>query len=262
MDLSDAYANAPHIANAASYPPRWAEAAQAFRSALGGRAQCAIPYGPAPREKFDLFLPEGTPRGLMVFIHGGYWKAFDRQDWSGFAAGGVARGWAVAMPGYTLAPEARIAAITRQMVAAVSAAAARVPGPLVVTGHSAGGHLSARMACTDVTLPVADRLGRVVPISPLSDLRPLLQTDLNETLGIDMDEALAESPALMTPRAGVSGHVWVGGGERPAFLDQAEWLGRAWNIPVTVDAGRHHFDVIDGLCDPDSPLTETILGGL
>ena len=77
----------------------------------------------------------------MVFVHGGYWRAFDRGLWSHLAAGPLARGWAVAMPGYVLAPEARIAAITAMIADAVAAAAAEVDGPMRLAGHSAGGHL-------------------------------------------------------------------------------------------------------------------------
>ena len=114
-DWDDAYANAPHIPGGDGYPARWEAAAAAFRGGHG-RTGCArgCAYGAHPRERVDLFLPRGRGRaGLVVFVHGGYWRAFDRGDWSHLAAGPLARGWAVAMPGYVLAPEARIAAITR-----------------------------------------------------------------------------------------------------------------------------------------------------
>src|SRR5690606_9529260 len=144
--------------------------------------------------------PDATPRGLIIFIHGGFWRAFGREDWSHLAAGGLEHGWAVAMPSYTLAPKVRIARITDEIVAAVSAAADTVVGPMVLTGHSAGGHLAARLACTDIALPVAARILRVVPISPLADLRPLLAARINDDLGLDAAEAEAESPALRDPR--------------------------------------------------------------
>jgi arylformamidase len=261
-DLSRDYANADFIAGAAEYPPRWAAAAAAFRGALGLRAHSGLRYGDGARQVFDLFLPEGTPKGLLVFIHGGYWMAFGPQDWSHLAAGALARGWAVAMPSYTLAPEGRIAAMTREVVQAIDAAARMVHGPIVVTGHSAGGHLSARMACADLTLPFADRLARVVPISPLSDLRPLMQTVMNDKLNLDVVEAVAESPALWGRRPGVGCTVWVGGQERPSFLWQARLLSEAWDCPWHVDAGRHHFDVIDALVDPHSPLMAACLDGI
>ena len=69
------------------------------------------------------FSPEAAPQGLLVFVHGGYWLRFDREMWSHLAAGAVARGWACAVPSYTLAPEARIGAMTREIASAVEVAA-------------------------------------------------------------------------------------------------------------------------------------------
>lgn len=259
-DLSADYANGSVIPGAAAYPDRWAAQALAFREGLGARARIGLRYGEGARQVYDLFLPEGTAQGLMVFIHGGYWLAFDPSWWSHLARGALARGWAVAMPGYTLAPEARISAMTAEIARAVDAAAAEVPGPIVLTGHSAGGHLSARMACPDVALASAGRLARVVPISPLADLRPLMRTGMNAKLRLDPAEALAESPALLTPRPGTDCTVWVGGQERPAFLWQARLLSERWDCPWHAAPGKHHFDVIDELADPDSPLVSTLLG--
>ncbi len=105
------------------------------------------------------------------------------------------------MPSYTLAPGARIADITRQVARAVEAAAAEVAGPVRLAGHSAGGHLVARLLQPDVPLGVAGRIAACLPISPLSDLRPLIETSMNADLRLDLDEALAESPALPRSRA-------------------------------------------------------------
>lgn len=263
-DLSDAYANFPYIPDAASYPPKWEEDALAFREVEHaiGRARLNQPYGPGSREQLDLFLPRGKPAGLIVFIHGGYWKAFDCKSWSHFAKGATDAGWAVALPSYTLAPEARIAEITQQMVQAVNHAAELVPGEIRITGHSAGGHLSARFNDANLTLSdgVAERITRLIPISPLADLRPLMQTDMNDDLRIDLDEAETESPLLLRQRRGIGTHIWVGAEERPAFLDQARWLHEAWpEAQLSLAPGCHHFDVIDGLTTPDSPIMRSIL---
>jgi arylformamidase len=254
MDL--AYSNGAFIPGAAEYPARWEEKAARFRAGLGARAVCDVAYGPGVA--FDLFLPEGTPKGVLVFVHGGYWLAFGRRDWSHLAAGALARGWACAVPGYTLAPAARISQMAREIATAVKAIAVRVPGPVVVAGHSAGGHLAARMACADMDVPLA----RVVPISPLADLEPIMGTAMNAKLGLDVAEVAAESPALLGLRAGVEAHVWVGGQERPAFLWQARTLSENWGCAWTVAPGQHHFDVIDGLENPDSALTDACLKGL
>ncbi len=107
---------------------------------------------------------------------------------------------------------------------------------------------------------VAERVAVVMPISPLSDLGPLRETSMNADLRIDAMEAMEESPAFLLNDEGMPVHVWVGGDERPAFLDQARWLGEAWGVPVTVEAGRHHFDVIEGLERADSPLMRALMG--
>lgn len=262
MRYDEAFSNAKYIVNGAEFPGRWSAAAAAFRDSLGPRACLGLTYGTAPAEWFDLYLPEGVPLGLLVFVHGGYWLAFGPRDFSHLAAGAVAAGWACAMPAYTLAPAARIAAITRQIAAALPVMAARVPGPVVVTGHSAGGHLSARIGNADVALDasLAQRLRRIVPISPLSVLMPLLQTAMNADLRLDATEARAESPALVPRRPGFSAHVWVGDAERPAFVDQARRLGNAFACPVTRVPGRHHFDVIADLERADSDLMRILLG--
>ncbi len=252
MNYDLAYANRPFIPDADAYPPRWTQEAAAFRAALGQRARTAIPYGPKPRNHLDLFLPEAAPQGLLVFIHGGYWLRFDRDIWSHLAAGALKRGWACAIPSYTLAPEARIGAMTREIASAVDVAASLVAGPVVVAGHSAGGHLSARMGCADVTLSTIVK--RVVPISPLADLEPIALTAMNADLRLDPEEIAAESPARLALRRGVEAHVWVGAQERPAFLWQARLLSEAWSCPWTPESGKRHFDVIDGLTDPASPL--------
>ncbi|MEL7465172.1 MAG: alpha/beta hydrolase [Pseudomonadota bacterium] len=264
-DWDDAYANGAHIEGAADYPPRWAAAAAAFREALGALAEIDVAYGEGERNRFDLFRPDGAARGLVVFIHGGYWRAFDKSFWSHLATGPLARGWAVAMPSYTLAPEARIAEITREVAAATEAAAARVSGPIRLTGHSAGGHLASRMVCENGPLApeVADRVERVVSISGLHDLRPLLRTEMNADFRLDAAEAAAESPALLRPRLGARVTCWVGAEERPEFVRQNALLANVWtglgaDMDVHEAPGEHHFNVIDRLADPNAPLCRAL----
>ncbi len=250
-----AYQNAAFIPDGEGYRPRWLADAAAFRSTA--KAELNIPYGPGKANKLDLFLPDATPRGLMMFIHGGYWMMMGREYFSHLAAGATARGWAVAMPSYTLAPDARIAMMTTEVMQALTVAKTRIPGPVVITGHSAGGHLAARLACAGMASPA-----RAVPISPLADLAPLMDTTMNATLHIDADEATTESPARLPRDPATDVHVWVGGQERPAFLWHARTLAENWACDWTVAPGLHHFDVIDGLARPDTALTKACLGGL
>jgi acetyl esterase/lipase len=203
---------------------------------------------------FDLMHPQGGAEGTMIFVHGGYWLRSDRSDWSQFGAGALGRGWAVAMPSYDLCPDVRIAGITQQIAQAVMAVAGMTEGPLSLAGHSAGGHLVARMLAPGM-LPqaVRARLVHVVPISPLSDLEPLLRTAMNDAFGMDAAMAQAESPRRQPPPDRPV-TVWVGADERPALLDQARWLAQAWGCDHVVTEAEHHFNVIDALCDPASDL--------
>ena len=261
MNLDDAYANAAHIPGAADFPPRWEAQANSLRARLSvtGRTRLGVMYGHGTRQALDLFLPDGAARGLVVFVHGGYWLKFDRSVWSHLADGPLAHGWAVAMPSYDLCPRVRIADITRQVAQAIGVVAQEVPGPIRLAGHSAGGQLVARMAEPGV-LPsqVHERLVQVMPISPVADLRPMMQTSMNADLKIDDAEARAESPVLhAAPDVPVT--VWVGADERPAFVEQAQALARAWDCPLVIEPGKHHFDVIDGLADPKSRMVARLL---
>ncbi|APX12857.1 alpha/beta hydrolase [Tateyamaria omphalii] len=253
-DMDDAYANGAYIEGAADYPPRWAEEAEAFRKALGPRARLGLSYGPSERMALDHFLPEGEAKGTLIFVHGGYWLKFDRSYWSHLAAGALAQGWCVAMPSYDLCPSVRIAGITQQVAQAVMAVADGSMGPISLAGHSAGGHLVSRMLAPGM-LPasVTARLNHVMPISPVSDLEPLLQTTMNADFSLDAAMARAESP-VHQPKPDVPVTVWVGADERPVFLDQARWLAKAWSADHVITQGEHHFNVIDALADPGSDM--------
>lgn len=257
-DLDDAYANAPYIPDADSFVTRWPTEAAAYRAALGDRACLGIRHGPSERMAYDLFQPEGASTGTMIFIHGGYWLKFHRDHWSHLAAGANACGWSVAMPSYDLVPQVSIAGITQQIAQAVTHIAGNTSGPLSLTGHSAGGHLAARMLAPGMLHgDVLARLTHVVPISPVSDLEPLIRTSMNADFRLDPAMARAESPRHQ-PKPEIAVTVRVGAAERPVFVDQARWLAEAWGAAHDVVPQRHHFDIIDALTDPDSALVGTL----
>ena len=128
---------------------RWAERSAAARKSL--RCYLDVPYGTHAMEKMDIFPGQGPGRALLMFIHGGYWRALDKQDHSFVAPELVKRGVTVAVPNYTLCPAVTIADIVRQMLQACAwlwrnGGHFGAPyGNLYVSGHSAGGHLTAMM---------------------------------------------------------------------------------------------------------------------
>ena len=266
-DWENAYENGRNIPGGSDYPAAWVAPSSGFRAAASARLDLA--YGEGERHRYDLFLPEGTPKGLFVFVHGGYWIALDKSYWSHLAAGPVARGWAVAIPSYDLCPQVTIAEITAQVGQAIAHAAEEIDGPVVLSGHSAGGHLVTAMMCEDSPLPgtIRDRLAHVLSISGLHDLRPMLRTARNDLLKLDMESAEANSPALKRPLPNVRLTTWVGGGERNEFLRQSALLSNIWHglgcLTQNVTApDRHHFNVIDALTDPDSEMVNAALGGI
>lgn len=263
-DWDDAYANAAHIPGGADFPEKWTKLAEAFRSRFRGsdQAQFDVEYANGDRNRYDVYHPAAASKGLVIFIHGGFWRAFDKSSWSHLAAGALEHGYSVAMPSYTLCPDIRISGITEEIAAAVTEISRIVPGPIHLTGHSAGGHLATRMVCrnTPLAADVLERIRRVVSISGVHDLRPLMRTEMNKTLNIDRMEALTESPALLEPVGDTRLICWVGGGERAEFLRQNALLASVWKglgaATVAIDEpDRHHFNVIDGLQEADHPLT-------
>jgi arylformamidase len=267
-DWDNAYANGVNIPRGETWPDAWVPPARDYRDRMSaaGRATLGVSYGEKPRNRFDVFLPAGTPKGLVVFIHGGYWMRFDNSFWSHLANGPVEHGYVVAMPTYTLCPDIRIGGIVAEIGKAVATIAEGYGGPIHLTGHSAGGHLATRMISATSPLPAAvrSRIANVVSISGVHDLRPLMRTELNATLKLDEAEALAESPALLRPMEGARLTCWVGAGERAEFIRQNELLANVWvglgaKTETVEEPDRHHFNVIDGLTDPSHALTRTLL---
>jgi acetyl esterase/lipase len=266
-DWDNAYANGINIPQGDRWPAAWVEPARQYRETLtaAGRARLGLAYGDKPRNRFDLFLPEGAPKGLVVFVHGGFWIALDNSYWSHYARGAVARGYAVAMPMYTLAPENRIADITAEIGKAIEAAAREIGGPIRLIGHSAGGHLVTRMISATSPLPeaVRSRIANVVSLSGVHDLRPILTTKMNEKQRIDRDEAYRESPALLEPMPDARVTCWVGAGERAEFLRQNALLASIWKglgaeTDVVEEPDRHHFNVLDGMEDAAHPMMDAL----
>ena len=267
-DLDDAYENSAYIPGAASWLQGLPDRAASFRASQPD-AILNQPYGKSERQRYDLFTPEGgldVARGLLAIVHGGYWMALSKDDFSYLATGPLARGWAVAMIGYTLAPQARIAEITTEIAAATNAVAKLGNGPLRLVGHSAGGHLVARMMCRDVALSdqAAQRLDRVVSVSGLHDLRPLRRLAKNETWQLDDAEAATESPVMQIPREGIELACIAGADERPEFIRQNALLPIAWQGLGTpaysrLLAGDHHFSVIDHLANMNSDVCKSVV---
>ena len=227
-----------------------------------------VRYGPNPREVLDLFVPPGTPRGTFVFIHGGYWRALSKDDFSFVAGPMVEQGIAVAVIDYDLCPRVPISTIVdecrRAMVWVVREGPkfGAVAEPVVVAGHSAGGHLAALLlTCRWPTaandLP-ANLLAGGLSISGLFDLEPIRQTPfLQPDLRLTPAAVRRLSPAFL-PAPSVPLYATVGGDETEEFLRQNELIRDRWGaaaVPVCEAVPTfHHLSVLDDLTDPHGRL--------
>ncbi|WP_313617425.1 alpha/beta hydrolase [Agrobacterium sp.] len=267
-DWDNAYANGPNIAKGERWPDAWVEPARGYREELSssGRAKLDVVYGQKPRNTLDIFYPSKPALGLVVFVHGGFWVNLDKSYWSHFARGAIERGYAVAMPSYTLAPEARIGEMTIEIAQSIELAAREVDGSIYLIGHSAGGHLVTRMITT--TSPLSERVQKrivnTVSLSGLHDLRPLMNLSSNAKMRIDRTEAYTESPALLEPLANSRVVCWVGAAERAEFVRQNALLANIWKglgaqTLVVEEPDKHHFSILDGLEDPSHPLVDALV---
>lgn len=241
---------------------RWAADSRAARQALEHHASLA--YGPGEKETLDLF-PASNSHNLFVFIHGGYWRAFDKDDFSWIAPPLVRAGISVAVLNYPLCPAVHIADISEQCRKAVAwlyhhATRYGVSSQrMIISGHSAGGHLTGEMFTThwaDYNVP-SEAIGGGISIGGLFDLEPLIHVSFNTDLRLDTTRARASSPALKQPTIEAPLVLAVGALESSEFHRQSQLLHQAWpnNCPeVILLAGYHHFNAPAVLTDLSSPV--------
>jgi len=243
---------------------RWARASALSRDGLSRRLDVA--YGPGPNERLDIFPTTDGDAPVLVFIHGGWWRAFDKRDHSFVAPAFVNAGAMVVVPNYALCPATTIEGITMQMVRALAWTWRHAhlyggdPKRIVVAGHSAGGHLAAMLLSCDwkavgADLP-RDLVKKALAISGLFDLdairrTPFLQGDLRLTPA----SARKLSPAGFPAPHGVL-HAVAGGEESEEFLRQTELISKQWGRKAVSEAlpGLNHFTVLHDLVDPDARL--------
>lgn len=238
-------------------------------------ARLGVRFGPTRAEHLDVFCARASaPRPVLVFIHGGYWRSGSAAEWSLVAAGPLALGIDVVVTNYALAPAVAIDELTRQSRAALAWVHANAagwggdPDRIHVTGHSAGGHLTAMVLATDwergYGLP-ADLVKGGVPLSGIYDLRPLAYSYLAPALQLSRRTIETQSPLLFDPDAGHHPPRIVawGGGETDEFVRQSRAYAarcRAAGIEAAeLSLGSDdHFDAVLQLADPHSELTRAI----
>ena len=261
IDYEVEYNNRARVPENPALIAGWAADAAAYRARHAPRS---LSYGAGARNRIDFF---GDGKGpIVVFIHGGYWQSLDISFFSHLAGGLNAHGIDVAIPGYDLCPEVTVEEIIGQMRMA-SRELARLGRPLVVSGHSAGGHLAACMLATDwpafdASLP-ADLVIAAYTISGLFDLGPLVDTSINKAVRLDQAAARAASPLFWKAPARGSLDALVGGNESAEYFRQSQTIAELWGkAGVATRFGTvpdaNHFTAIAPLADPASPMVSRL----
>ncbi|HQT62893.1 MAG TPA: alpha/beta hydrolase [Acidocella sp.] len=254
-----AYNNAAAVANSAQLVKDRNEKSALYRAAHTGHLD--LPYGTAERAKWDLYPSKSPAAPCLVFIHGGYWQMNRREDFAIFAEGLAAHGWSVAMPGYSLGPDASMTEIVAEMRAsldwlAANGAAHGIAGKIIISGWSAGAQLAALVL--DHPSVVAG-----LAISGVYELGPLRDTYLNAKLHLTEDEIAAFSP-LRLPAVHKPMTIAYGSLELPALVIDSRDLHAVRAaahspgalIPV---AGADHFTILQALQAADGELVRAAL---
>jgi len=250
---------------------RWETESERARADIEGYLD--VPYGSAESEKLDLFRAQGRSRGLLMFIHGGYWRSLDKKRFS-FVAPALAKARiTVAVPNYALCPAVQVEDIVMQMVQACAwlyRNGGNFGAPmhrLFVCGHSAGGHLAAMMLCCLWPKYAPDLPKKVVSgalsISGLYDLTEIVKVpSVNDDVRLTAKSATKVSPAFMPPATDAPFYTAVGGRENEGFHIQNALIAKKWGRARSADVpcpDDNHFTILDQLCRPESSLFSAVL---
>jgi len=250
---------------------RWTREAEDYRVEMlkAGRAELGLSYGDTPRQSLDLFLPAaGQAAPVAMFVHGGWWRSLDPSLFSQMARGLNTHGVIVGVAGYDLCPNVGIADIIAQIRRACVFMWQRYNRPLLLVGHSAGGHLTGAMVATDWPSLYPKAPADLVPagyaISGVFDLAPLTGVSVNQDLKLDPASARELSPLNWPVRPGRVFDAVCGGLESNEFKRQSRVLAEAWGkagaqTRYEAISGTNHFTVIDPLADPQSAMTQRVV---
>lgn len=246
---------------------QWAEASE--RARAGTPCWIDLRYGDAPRQTADWFVAPKVDGPVLVFLHGGYWRAMDKSLFSFVAPAFVDAGANVVIPNYELCPAVTIEQIVLQTTQALRWLHGELGvrggdrNRVVVSGHSAGGQLAAMLLNCNwrrIDRRIPNRwVSRALAISGLYDLEPLRHAPfLARDLRLTPESVERLSPARLPAPGGVVLHAAVGALESSEFIRQTRLLARQWgkdSVPVCeLIAQRRHFDILDDLADPQGRL--------
>jgi len=258
--LDDSYDNHKAVPESAAMFNDWIARSKAFRS-----AHCQyldIPYGPLEREKID-YYSAGPNTPLVIFIHGGFWQQYSKNDFAFLAESYLKEGISLAMVDYPLAPQANMDQIVTSSANAVQFIGQHIsewggnPQNVILSGWSAGGHLC-------VTSMSKMKVKAVVSISGIYELEPLIGSFLNKNLQMDLAIAKRNSPMLNLPKGTTPIYLFIGGSELSemrrqsyAFADQLK--GVKYPVELVDIPEKNHFTMLEQFASLEGAVHSCIL---
>ena len=231
-----------------------------------------VRYGTGPLATLDVFPASSADAPIHVFIHGGYWRALDKSDYSYIADALVPLGFTTIIMNYDLCPNVtlpELAAQVRAGIAWICANTANLGGAansITLSGHSAGAHLIAMLLDAEAQardpLPLHQISGALL-IGGVYELTPVLSITVNEAIRLKPEQVDAMSPMRRAVVPGVKLDVIVGGDEPAMWIDESARYAahaRQYGVACTegVIAGHNHFSIFSLFETPLSPLARRV----
>ncbi len=230
-----------------------------------------VPYGAAPREVLDVYAADRPAGPVLVYIHGGYWRSGSKDDNCNFVPAYSQRGTTVVVVEYDLCPQVTVSDIVHQTRASIVWTYRNIlryggnPAKLYISGHSAGGHLTAMALAHDWQtegLP-GDCIKGATAMSGVHDLDMVMHINANDEIRMTPELAKANSPFLHPPRSRGPLLVAVGSAEPEGWKQMSkDYFDYCKQHGVDCEylevAGANHYTMSDNLGNPQSPLTQAI----
>lgn len=229
-------------------------------------------YGEGPLQVADLFPAPRPGAPIVVFFHGGFWRALSKDHVGFFAEPLNEAGAASVFPDYDLCPRVTLRAVVAEAKQALLWARQQArrlngdPDRIYIGGNSAGAHLAAMLMAEDWTRSGLARapIAGAILITGIYDLRPIPRLPINDDVRLPAEDVLGLSPQFLPLHCRVPTIVAVGATEPPMWIEQsrryaAKLSATGADVRLMEGPGLHHFSITQSLSNPAAPLTRAIL---
>jgi arylformamidase len=210
-------------------------------------------YGPTAPETLDIY---GAGNKAFVFVHGGAWKRQSSREQAFPAEPILGAGAAYVALNFALLPTVTLQEMVGQVCRAIDWVYRNLSTEIVLCGHSSGGHLG---GCALIKTNVVKK---ALLVSGIYDLLPVRLSARNEYVRLDERLEREYSPIRHVER--IRCPVTVGWAEEESaeFFRQSKEFAEKLGAPTLLGKGLNHFEIIETMADPRSPLGRAALNML